>query len=80
MAAETESVVVESSDLPMKRQREEDEEENGVSAASTVSMDTDTDGATKNPDFNSNVIPGWFSEISPMWPGWFSSLFNSLFL
>lgn len=55
---------VESSDLPVKRQR--DDEENGVSV-STVSM-ADTDG-DKRSELMSNVIPGWFSEISPMWPG-----------
>lgn len=62
MAAES---VVESSDLPVKRQR--DEEENGVSV-STVSMDME---GGKDTDANgiSSVIPGWFSEISPMWPG-----------
>ncbi|KAI3976305.1 hypothetical protein MKX01_021847 [Papaver californicum] len=41
------------SDLPIKRQREEDEVE----------------ATTKAPDGISSVIPGWFSEISPMWPG-----------
>ncbi|XP_061371394.1 spermidine synthase 2 [Gastrolobium bilobum] len=54
----TENVVV-------KRQR--DEEENGVSV-STVSMDIE---GGKDPNCNgiSSVISGWFSEISPMWPG-----------
>jgi len=57
MAAE--NVVVES---PMKKQR--DDEENGVS----VSMEME---GGKDSDANglSSVIPGWFSEISPMWPG-----------
>lgn len=57
----------------MKRQR--DEEENGVSLVSTVSMDMEG-GNNKDPDGDGNsnsnissVIPGWFSEISPMWPG-----------
>lgn len=54
--------VVASADFPAKRPREE--EENGVSAA--ASMDTET---SKDPDSISAVIPGWFSEISPMWPG-----------
>ncbi|BAT74662.1 hypothetical protein VIGAN_01237500 [Vigna angularis var. angularis] len=47
---------------PVKRQR--DDEENGVS----VSMDTE---GGKDPQGNglSSVIPGWFSEISSMWPG-----------
>ncbi|KAK4263252.1 hypothetical protein QN277_028689 [Acacia crassicarpa] len=61
-----EDSAVESCDLPVKRQREE-EEENGVSA-SPVSMETDINGG-KLPNFMSPVIPGWFSEISSMWPG-----------
>ncbi|XP_054808143.1 spermidine synthase [Prosopis cineraria] len=48
-----------STDLPAKRQREDGE--NGV-AASTVSAEAEGNGV-------SAVIPGWFSEISPMWPG-----------
>lgn len=50
-------------DFPVKRPREE--EQNGVS----VAMDTE---GNKEPDSISTVIPGWFSEISPMWPGGFS--------
>ncbi|KAF3431297.1 hypothetical protein FNV43_RR26028 [Rhamnella rubrinervis] len=49
-------------DLPVKRPREE--EENGV-CVSAVAMET---GGTKESDSISSVIPGWFSEISPMWP------------
>lgn len=64
MAAE--ESVVESTDFPVKRQREN--EENGVSV---------TDG-TNVPQGLSAVIPGWFSEISPMWPGSFS--LNTLLL
>ncbi|KAL9325224.1 hypothetical protein ACSQ67_005869 [Phaseolus vulgaris] len=47
---------------PVKRQK--DGEENGAS----VSMDTE---GGKDPQGNglSSVIPGWFSEISSMWPG-----------
>lgn len=37
--------------------RQREEEENGVSVSNGVSA----------------VIPGWFSEISPMWPGLFFS-------
>lgn len=47
------NTVVAASDLPIKRPREEDEVE----------------ATTKAPDGISSVIPGWFSEISPMWPG-----------
>lgn len=61
--------VIECCDLPVKRQREEEEgEDNGVLAASPVSMETDING-DKLPGFMSSVIPGWFSEISSMWPG-----------
>ncbi|XP_027360614.1 spermidine synthase 1 [Abrus precatorius] len=57
MAAEK----VEFTDLPLKRQREEEEQQqNGVSE--TVSNEPQPLGI-------SAVIPGWFSEISPMWPG-----------
>lgn len=55
--------VVASTDLPVKRPREA--EENGV-PASAISVEADGE---KEPDGISAVIPGWFSEISPMWPG-----------
>ncbi|KAK4779972.1 hypothetical protein SAY87_016078 [Trapa incisa] len=54
---------VAAADLPMKRPREE--EENGSTAAATMEVE----GGSKEPSFISSVIPGWFSEISPMWPG-----------
>lgn len=61
MAAEN---VVEFTDLPVKRPREEEEGTNGVSndAVSALPNDPQYPGI-------SAVIPGWFSEISPMWPG-----------
>lgn len=66
-------------DLPVKRPREEgvyeENNENGVSA-STVSAEMND---SKEPDYISSVIPGWFSEISPMWPGQFSSFLFSFF-
>jgi spermidine synthase len=46
----------------VKRPRED--EENGAFAA-TEAMETETNSS----DYISSVIPGWFSEISPMWPG-----------
>ncbi|XP_031401904.1 spermidine synthase [Punica granatum] len=48
-------------DLPVKRPREEEAD----GAAATMEVD----GAGKEPNCISAVIPGWFSEISPMWPG-----------
>ncbi|CAL5182999.1 unnamed protein product [Lathyrus oleraceus] len=64
MAAES-TVELESS---MKEHRDDDEKSNGFSV-SAVSMDVE--GGDKDPSGNgvSSVIPGWFSEISPMWPG-----------
>ncbi|XP_004297643.1 PREDICTED: spermidine synthase 2 [Fragaria vesca subsp. vesca] len=50
-------------DFPVKRAREE-EENGGLTAA--AAMETESG---KEPDCISGVIPGWFSEISPMWPG-----------
>nr|DAD34625.1 TPA_asm: hypothetical protein HUJ06_005265 [Nelumbo nucifera] len=53
-----------STDLPAKRQREDEaaaeNKQNGISVEMEV---------VKEPDSISSVIPGWFSEISPMWPG-----------
>lgn len=48
---------------PVKRQRDDDEE-------NEVSVSMDVEGG-KDPLSNglSSVIPGWFSEISAMWPG-----------
>jgi len=63
MAAENN--VVQFSDLPVKRPREEGQDggENGVSATlSTLPNHSQHPGI-------SAVMPGWFSEISPMWPG-----------
>ncbi|KAM1788142.1 hypothetical protein ACFX11_038467 [Malus domestica] len=57
-------IVVGFADLPVKRPREE--EENGAEAAASV-VSIETDGG-KEPNSVSTVIPGWFSEISPMWP------------
>jgi hypothetical protein len=69
MAAAAENTTLpESTDFPLKRQREEEKDEdqlphNGVSE--TVPKEPQPNGL-------SSVIPGWFSEISPMWPGSFS--------
>ncbi|KAF3945471.1 hypothetical protein ACB098_03G150800 [Castanea mollissima] len=60
-----EESVVGSTDFHVKRPREE-EEENGVSA---VTMEVEGSNKEQQPDCISAVIPGWFSEISPMWPG-----------
>ncbi|KAJ4872452.1 spermidine synthase 1 [Raphanus sativus] len=55
----------------LKRPREEDDN----STVAVASMETDNSAAavngeqTKEPACFSSVIPGWFSEMSPMWPG-----------
>ncbi|XP_021891932.1 spermidine synthase-like [Carica papaya] len=59
----------ESTDLPVKRPR--DDGENGV-FATPASMETEAINNTTNDKDSasiSSVIPGWFSEISPLWPG-----------
>lgn len=58
-------------ELPVKRPREEEEENGGVS----VDMEMNNGGSTPLPESMSSVIPGWFSEISPMWPGDFLEMF-----
>ncbi|XVE92449.1 hypothetical protein REPUB_Repub01dG0098300 [Reevesia pubescens] len=67
--AEESGAPVSCSDLPIKRRRED--EENGVSAAAmeTEGDTNNTSNNVKEADGISSVIPGWFSEISPMWPG-----------
>jgi spermidine synthase len=51
-------------DLPVKRPREAEEDNNGGA------METENGGGEiKEPSCMSSIIPGWFSEISPMWPG-----------
>lgn len=71
MAEETGVVAA---DLPVKRPREK--EENGAAAAAAAATTMEVDGTSKEPGCISAVIPGWFSEISPMWPGVFPCLFN----
>ncbi|XP_017633889.1 spermidine synthase 1 [Gossypium arboreum] len=68
--AEESGAPVSCADLPVKRPRED--EENGVSSAAAavaMEMEADTNNTSKEADGISSVIPGWFSEISPMWPG-----------
>ena len=72
--AEKSDAPVSCTDLPVKRPRED--EENGVSA-SAMETEGDNNNTSNNVEEThgiSSVIPGWFSEISPMWPGAF---FNS---
>ncbi|CAN6896643.1 unnamed protein product [Brassica oleracea] len=61
----------EASVTDLKRPREEDDH----ATAAVASMETDNSAPasngeqTKKPACFSSVIPGWFSEMSPMWPG-----------
>ncbi|KAI8527136.1 hypothetical protein RHMOL_Rhmol12G0052300 [Rhododendron molle] len=59
-------------DFPVKRQRE-DEELNNNHNHNGVEMegikDNNSISTNKESEYISSVIPGWFSEISPMWPG-----------
>ncbi|KAL3726557.1 hypothetical protein ACJRO7_031456 [Eucalyptus globulus] len=59
--------VVGCADLHVKRPREE--EENGAVAAPDVTMEAAADSGSGGAGAMPSVIPGWFSEISPMWPG-----------
>ena len=67
-----EGIVASGIDLPVKRPREEEEQgknmtKNNGNGVSSVSMETED--SNKLPNSFSSIIPGWFSEISPMWPG-----------
>ncbi|KAL2543165.1 Spermidine synthase 2 [Abeliophyllum distichum] len=53
-------------ELPVKRSREEESEENG---GVSVKMGDKNGVAVATAECISTIIPGWFSEISPMWPG-----------
>ncbi|KAH9773366.1 spermidine synthase 1 [Citrus sinensis] len=53
-------------DFPLKRPRDDGEKEANNNNNGSVLMEMDSN---KQPDCISSVIPGWFSEISPMWPG-----------
>ncbi|CAH8386904.1 unnamed protein product [Eruca vesicaria subsp. sativa] len=52
----------EASATDLKRPREEDDN-------TAASMETENGDQIKEPACFSSVIPGWFSEMSPMWPG-----------
>lgn len=73
----TDTGSVAASDLPVKRPREDEEKEADNNSHNhnigSASMELDSD---KQPDCISSVINGWFSEISPMWPGSFFSLYR----
>lgn len=58
-------------DLLLKRPREEENQE--ANSCTAMELNNGGGGAPEElPECISAVIPGWFSEISPMWPGKFS--------
>ncbi|CAI9781651.1 unnamed protein product [Fraxinus pennsylvanica] len=62
-------------ELSVKRPQEEEAEENG---GISVKMEKSNRVAAEVAlaECISTIIPGWFSEISPMWPGKFATLFT----
>lgn len=65
MAAEGQESCILGFELPAKRTREDEELNNVAGMADSV----DKNGAEKQQGYISSVIPGWFSEMSQMWPG-----------
>lgn len=53
--------------LPVKRPREEEQQQEEMEAANH----NNDNGCTNESPYISSVLPGWFSEISPLWPGLF---------
>nr|GME12047.1 spermidine synthase 1 [Ipomoea batatas] len=73
MAGEGEAAAaVSGGELPVKRQREDGENGESVSVEMEDANNNNNNNAAagdKEEQCFSSVIPGWFSEISPMWPG-----------
>ncbi|KAJ8547796.1 hypothetical protein K7X08_021032 [Anisodus acutangulus] len=63
-----ECAFVKGTELPLKRPREEKEEEKSVEMEVTNNSNGCTNNEKESP-YISSVLPGWFSEISPLWPG-----------
>ncbi|MCE7766687.1 hypothetical protein GQL56_29090, partial [Pseudomonas putida] len=51
--------------LPVKRPREEEQQQQQEKEAANHN----NNGCTNESPYISSVLPGWFSEISPLWPG-----------
>ncbi|XP_031125681.1 spermidine synthase 1 [Ipomoea triloba] len=72
MAGEGEAAAaVSGGELPVKRQREDGQNGESVSVEMEDANNNNNNAAAgdKEEQCFSSVIPGWFSEISPMWPG-----------
>ncbi|KAK4358229.1 hypothetical protein RND71_023839 [Anisodus tanguticus] len=63
-----ECAFVKGTELPLKRPREEKEEEKSVEMEVANNSNGCTNNEKESP-YISSVLPGWFSEISPLWPG-----------
>ncbi|NP_001311713.1 spermidine synthase [Nicotiana tabacum] len=66
MAEECAAFVKGSDQLPVKRPREEEQQQQEEMEAANHNNDN---GCTNESPYISSVLPGWFSEISPLWPG-----------
>ncbi|XP_055810277.1 spermidine synthase 1 [Solanum dulcamara] len=64
-----ECAFVKGTELPVKRPREEEEEEADMEAANNSNNGCSTNDKEDSSPYISSVLPGWFSEISPLWPG-----------
>ncbi|CAN4123970.1 unnamed protein product [Withania somnifera] len=63
-----ECALVKGTELPVKRPREEE----GKQEMEAANHNNTTNGCTNEKESSpciSSVLPGWFSEISPLWPG-----------
>ncbi|KAL9246478.1 hypothetical protein vseg_020008 [Gypsophila vaccaria] len=60
-----------STELPAKRLRNDDDEEQNITEKNSEINGVLAENEEKNEEINgiSAIVPGWFSEISPMWPG-----------
>lgn len=67
MAEECAAFVKGSDQLPVKRPREEEQQQQEEMEAANHN----NNGCTNESPYISSVLPGWFSEISPLWPGLF---------
>ncbi|KAM3303936.1 spermidine synthase 1 [Capsicum chacoense] len=62
--AEQQCASVKGTELPLKRQRDEEEME-----VANKNSNGCTNEKEESSPYISSVLPGWFSEISPLWPG-----------
>nr|GMD95575.1 spermidine synthase [Ipomoea batatas] len=83
MAGESEAAAaVSGGELPVKRQREDGQNGESVSVEMEDANNNNNNAVAgdKEEQCFSSVIPGWFSEISPMWPVYFTWKLKAIFL